>query len=585
MITLTHVSVELPLNSPDSRTILDDVTLTIAPGEWVALAGANGSGKTTLLHTLAGLHTLSAGTAETASRAMISLARGCEASRATISPARERTALLLQEPDNQFVTTSVRHELALSVADDTRNGPESVAGGRDVAAAVERFGLAAFLDRNPHRLSGGEKQRLALATVWLQNPRLLLLDEPTAYLDAASAALCAEFVADVCREGVAAVWATPGGDDLTLADRVVCLDAGRVIYDGPAEGVYGWASGAGFDLALPRIRRLAGEMAAVLATGAGGEDLVEAGSLGVDALADSIALLAGDVVPGDRRDESSIGNAVEFKAVDFGYDDRIVVTGIDIGVVRGECVGLTGPNGAGKSTILGLAAGMLEPAAGSVVRNTVGGRARREVFYLFQSPERMFFAETVAEELAFGLERLGLGRDECERRARSALESSGLSGEDYLGRAPLSLSPGEMRRVAFAIALSLEPELLLLDEPTSCLDAGGVAVLEAIQAARRAGGGTTMVASHDVAFLAGVCDRIVWLDGGRVETVLVTAGAELASGDVWPGDPLDVLDLQERLAVRGLDVVPRALSAARLSARLAAHPRDGYGVSTMRNPT
>jgi len=583
MITLTHVSVELPSNSPDSRTILDDVTLSIAPGEWVALAGANGSGKTTLLHTLAGLLAPSAGT--------------LEAERQD-----HKTALLLQEPDNQFITTSVRYELALSVASDERSGGEDARNGRGIADAVERFGLTPFLDRNPHRLSGGEKQRLALATVWLQNPRLLLLDEPTAYLDAASASLCAEFVADACRDGVAAVWATPGGDDLTLAGRVVCLDAGRVVYDGTVEGVYGWASGAGCDVGLPRLRRLAGDMAAALVTGDGGESVVEAASRGVDALADSIASMAVDVVPGDRRDEASragfiiardvsqpragfiiardvsqprAGNAVEFDAVDFGYDGRPAVTGVDIGVPRGECVGLTGPNGAGKSTVLGLAAGLFEPSAGSVVRNTDGGPARRDVFYLFQSPERMFFAETVAEELEFGLERLGLARNECGQRARSALESAGLAGSEYPGRAPLSLSPGEMRRVAFAIALSLEPELLLLDEPTSCLDGGGVTVLESILAARRLGGGTTMVASHDVAFLVGVCDRIVWLDGGRAETALVTTGAELAFGAVWPGDPLDVLDLQERLAVRGLDVVPRALTAARLASRLERRPQGG----------
>ncbi len=569
MITLTHVSVELPSNSPDSRTILDDVTLSIAPGEWVALAGANGSGKTTLLHTLAGLLAPSAGTVEVERQ-------GCETSRAIINPARGcETALLLQEPDNQFVTTSVRYELALSVASDERSGSEDARNGRGIADAVERFGLTPFLDRNPHRLSGGEKQRLALATVWLQNPRLLLLDEPTAYLDAASASLCAEFVADACRDGVAAVWATPGGDDLTLAGRVVCLDAGRVVYDGTVEGVYGWASGAGCDVGLPRLRRLAGDMAAALATGDGIESVVEAASRGVDALADSIASMAVDVVPGDRRDDVPAGNAVEFDSVDFGYDGRPAVTGVDIGVPRGECVGLTGPNGAGKSTVLGLAAGLFEPSAGSVVRNTDGGPARRDVFYLFQSPERMFFAETVAEELEFGLERLGLARDECEQRARSALESAGLAGSEYPGRAPLSLSPGEMRRVAFAIALSLEPELLLLDEPTSCLDAGGVTVLESILAARRLGGGTTMVASHDVAFLVGVCDRIVWLDGGRTETALVTTGAELASGEVWPGDPLDVLDLQERLAVRGLDVVPRALTAARLASRLERRPQGG----------
>ena len=172
-VTLTNVTVELPTHSPDSRKIIDDVSLSIASGEWLALTGANGSGKTTLLHTLAGLHVPSAGTV------------GWD------RPARQHTALLLQEPDNQFVTTSVRHELALSIQHGERDGSEGAPGARSVEAAVDRFGLSAFLDRNPHRLSGGEKQRLALATVWLQNPRLLLLDEPTAYLDAASAALCA----------------------------------------------------------------------------------------------------------------------------------------------------------------------------------------------------------------------------------------------------------------------------------------------------------------------------------------------------------------------------------------------------------
>jgi energy-coupling factor transporter ATP-binding protein EcfA2 len=190
------------------------------------------------------------------------------------------------------------------------------------------------------------------------------------------------------------------------------------------------------------------------------------------------------------------------------------------------------------------------------------------VFLLFQSPERMFFAESVAEELAFGLERLGMEPSERERRSRSALERAGLPPESFLDRAPLTLSPGEMRRVAFAIALSLEPELLLLDEPTSCLDAEAGEVLTSILASRRSQGGTTIVASHDASYLAGVCDRVVWLHGGRIEAETATTGGCLAPGVVWPGEPPVVLELQDHLAALGVEVTPRVLTAGRLAERL-----------------
>jgi len=213
---------------------------------------------------------------------------------------------------------------------------------------------------------------------------------------------------------------------------------------------------------------------------------------------------------------------------------------------------------------------LFEPNAGSVERGfereVVPGR--RNAFFLFQSPERMFFAESVAEELAFGLERLGVVDGDRDLRSRSALESVGLPSELYLDRAPLTLSPGEMRRVAFAIVLSLAPRMLLLDEPTSCLDASAKAVLESILASRRSQGETTMVASHDAPFLAGVCDRILWLREGQVETEMGTAGARLAPGAAWPGEPLAVLELQDRLSLTGVDITPRVLTAALLAQRL-----------------
>ncbi|HEX5131054.1 MAG TPA: ABC transporter ATP-binding protein, partial [Candidatus Krumholzibacteria bacterium] len=138
---------------------LDRVSLDIVPGSWTAVTGANGSGKSTLLGVIAGLIPLRSG----------GVVHG--------GGAACRVAMLMQDPDNQFVASSVAQELALSAAS------EAPAREARIREAAERFGLGTVLDRNPHRLSGGEKQRLALATVWLENPDVLLLDEPLAYLD------------------------------------------------------------------------------------------------------------------------------------------------------------------------------------------------------------------------------------------------------------------------------------------------------------------------------------------------------------------------------------------------------------------
>ncbi len=187
-----------------TRPALDGVSLRVERGDWIGIVGDNGSGKTTLLTAVAGL---------------VALARGTRESSPEV-----RTALLLQEPDNQFVATSVRHELALSVPADVSANARSAR----VAEAIARFALDLLLDRNPHRLSGGEKQRLACASVWLEDPHVLLLDEPLAYLDAGARERVVGFVREMNARGVAVVWTTPDEEDLALARRVVTLDHGRL---------------------------------------------------------------------------------------------------------------------------------------------------------------------------------------------------------------------------------------------------------------------------------------------------------------------------------------------------------------------
>jgi energy-coupling factor transport system ATP-binding protein len=417
--------------------VLHDVSLTIARGDWVAVAGTNGSGKSTLLAALAGVLAPRAG--------RIERAEGL------------RVALLLQEPDNQLVATSVGRELALSVPLAVTE-PER---RKRIDAAIERFELGAVLERNPHRLSGGEKQRLALASVWLESPDVLLLDEPLSFLDAEMRARAISFVRELNAGGAAIVWATPGEDDLALAGRSVVLSDGRVRDRAAAAG----------------IARTGGPRR-------------------------------------ERRDEHRPAEAgasarVRFDAVSFSFGEKRVLDAVDLDVRPGECVGVTGRNGSGKSTLLLLAGGALQPSAGRVVRSS----AENGVLYLPQSPERLFFAESVVEEVMFGLERRGIARDAARERARAALASASLDPALFAARSPFEISFGEMRRVSFAIAFALEPELLLLDEPASCLDDEGTEVLDELVRSAAGRGAAVMLATHEEAG-ASPCGRIVRLDRG-----------------------------------------------------------------------
>jgi energy-coupling factor transporter ATP-binding protein EcfA2 len=440
LIHLRDATVSFP---GSTRPALDRASLHVHPGSWSAIVGANGSGKSTLLAALAGLIPLRSGS--------------------LVRDGSTRIALLQQDADNQLVATSVRHELTLSVPNEVAD----VARQALIQGALARFDLAHLLDRNPRRLSGGEKQRLACATVWLEAPDVLLLDEPLAFLDLDAREHVLTFVREANARGAAVVWATPG-EDAGFARDVVFLERGRVV------------------------------------TGGGGSHA--------------------RVDPHGRAQRpprhEGAGVALRIEGASFSYDGRAVLRSIDLEVAQGECVGVVGRNSAGKSTLLTLAGGALEPAAGRVTRVDAG---QGGVLYMPQSPERMFFAETVREEIAFGVKNLaghrGADRARIDAIVDESLRAVGFDPAEVARRSPFELSFGEMRRVAFAIVHAMAPAVLLLDEPASCLDRAGRAVLDTLVDARLGAGAAVVVASHDPAHLEGLCDRVLELRDGLLEPV------------------------------------------------------------------
>jgi energy-coupling factor transport system ATP-binding protein len=482
---------------PDAaRPALDGVSLTVAPGEFVVLAGLSASGKSTLLRAASGLVPHFHG-GEFGGQAVVG---GLDTRRNGAAEIAAVAGTLFQDPETQVLLTTVRAELAFGL-ENRGHGAAAVARGVEEAALA--LGIAHLLDRPTDELSGGELQRVALGAALAGRPRLVLLDEPTSQLDPVAGDELIWLLRRLNEEwGTAIVLAEHRLERcLGAADRVVALDAGRVACDAPPGEFLAWALREHEHLATPAARLFARAGLGRPASGVKGARA----ALRAQGLLDDDAPPAAVAGPATRRPGRH-----ERRAAALAFDGvwhelrggRAILRGVDLAVAPGERVALMGRNGAGKSTLLRHAAGVLQPTRGRV-------HARGRVALLLQHPGDFLLHERVADEAS-----------------TAALEAVGLLGE--ADRHPRDLSGGQRQRLALAVVLDGdEPAAVVaLDEPTRGMDRGHKALLADRLDRLASGGAAVLVATHDAEFAASFADRVVLLADGR----------PIADGDV--GDVL-----------------------------------------------
>jgi energy-coupling factor transporter ATP-binding protein EcfA2 len=414
---------------------LASVSLALEAGEVVALLGPSGSGKSTLLRALAGLVPHFHG-GHFAGRADVA---GRDSRRARPADLAGTVATVFQDPEDQVVMALVANEVAFGL-ENLGTRPAHIWSRVD--ESLEALDALYLRDRRTAELSGGELQRVCLASALALRPALLLLDEPTSQLDPAGAD---RLLAHAEASGAAVVLSEQRPDRaLDVADRVVFMERGRVVLDAPRAEAVAW-------LAEHRPRYAPGADAHSPDPPDPGEPVVRA------------------------------------RGVAFAYRPGVaVLDGVDLDVRRGELVALEGPNGSGKSTLAKLLTGLIEPDAGTIERR---GRAG----LLLQDPGRYLVREMVLDEVA-----LAVGGD--RERARAALDRVGLAWAAE--RHPRDLSSGERERLGLAAVAVAEPDLLVLDEPTRGVDPDRKAKLAAwLEAYARAGRGV-LVVTHDRTFPA-----------------------------------------------------------------------------------
>lgn len=487
---------------------LDGIDFTLAAGELVAVMGASGAGKSTLLKCLTGIVPAFVPAQVTGER------RAFGADAATLAPGdlAGRVGIVFQDFEAQLFSTSCALEVGFA--------PQQLGLPRDVIEArtrraLERVGLAGFASRDPATLSGGEKQRLAIAGVLALEPQVVLLDEPTTDIDPEGKRAILELLRTLRADGIAIVLVEHEILAAEAADRLILLAGGRIVADGDAASLLGDVARLEHCGIRPRDLDVIRHHLALP------ERLAS-----VDAAESALRAHRQTPSPDTSPQDPGTGATARppllaVRGVRFAYEGgRSALDGVSVDIAAGEYVALIGQNGSGKTTLAKHLNGLLAPTAGSVrldgrdLRGLRLGEIARDVGFVFQDPDHQLFCDSVEDEVAYGPRHLALAAAEVERRVARALDVCALA--DRRRTDPFLLRKGERQRLAIAAVLATEPRVLILDEPTTGLDHREQQAILALLAELHASGRTIVVITHAPWLVAEHATRAILLAHGRV---------------------------------------------------------------------
>ncbi|MBN1289955.1 MAG: energy-coupling factor ABC transporter ATP-binding protein [Actinobacteria bacterium] len=531
----------LTYSYPGRKTAsLSGISFGVNPGEFVLMLGESGSGKSTLCKTLNGLVPHYFGGTISGSVRI----KGILTTDSSVSELSRHVGMVFQDPENQIVTDRIESEVAFGLENTGVPAKQMKKRVQEVLATLR---LSTYKHKRLCELSGGQKQKVALASVLVMHPDLIVLDEPTSQLDPISSEDFLATLKSLNDDLGLAVLLTEHRIEkcFHFADRVLVLDRGKLVFDGPPKELAGWSGGSGW-IPLPPISELF--------SGNGSGDIpitVKEGRAKIAELMNDRADVETGVtkaaehskdrklpfmksIPDNSNDNSPA--VLDVKDVYFSYNDGTqALCGINLTIHPGESVAVIGENGSGKSTLVKHFNGLLRPRRGAV-RLEGKDISEREVAELAktcgmlgQNPNFQLISKTVEGELEETLNGVGIETELHGRMIDKTLCDFSL---DNMRRDnPQDLSCGQRERLALASVVVYQPPLLVLDEPTRGIDKRTKQFIYSYLRDYRKNGGTVVLVTHDLEFAAGCCDRFVLISDGLV--LADGDGTEVLSGSLF----------------------------------------------------
>ena len=548
---------------PEGPAALDEISLSVCAGSLVLILGRSGSGKSTLALNLVGIYPDYMGGRNQGRVLIADPERGLINRREMAAAERFRFVnMLFQNPEDQIVTLTVEEEVGFAL-ENYLVEPEQI--HRRIDDALELVGLAGFRRRGMLELSGGEKQRVALAAMLALEPAVLILDEPTSNLDPAGTADVLATIDRIrARSGLTVLVIEHEVDEVFHRADAVLLVEDRSV-EGPwtprvfmeqrglevRDDMGLWipqasevalelrARGLGFDGAMPlacdeliaAVEALGGELKSPIPVTEPGDTTVGHKNPAPAGRVDAASVGCPDAASVGRPDAagraadaaSSVTESsavIEVRDVSFAYGDHSVLKGVGFSAHRCELLALVGQNGSGKSTLASLFNGIATPDSGIVLVDGIPttdykfAHLARRVAHIFQVPEKQFVRGTVYDEIAHGLRALGLAEDEVEQRTLDYLRAVRLL--ERRDASPYVLSHGQKRRLSVAAMVVDEPGVVVLDEPTFGQDYHQARNLMELLRSLAAGGAAVVFITHDMRLVAEYANRTVVLCDGAV---------------------------------------------------------------------
>lgn len=502
------------------RKALDGLDVAIKKGSYTAILGPNGSGKSTLAKLIDIL--------EVPNEGKVVVFGKDTTDQDGFWDIREKCSCVFQNPDNQIVGTIVEEDVAF--------GPENLGIKlpelrERVDKALEYVGLTDLRDRPAASLSGGQKQKLAVAGCLAMQPDILIMDESTSMLDPVSRDELLNIVEDLNRtRGITVITITHDMTEASRCDMVYVIEDGKVSMSGtPAEVFSDPGKIHDSFLSLP-VHIALTEMIASLCDKVITPEDIESEEACLDTIVKALNDFSGESqevnlhTPKPHNDEK----LMSIKGLSHTYDDgkTYALDNIDLDIYKGEILAIVGKSGCGKTTLISHLNGIIKPQSGDITIDTgkktlsVSNKKdipeiRKNVGLVFQYPEYQLFEDTVRKDVAFGLKKSGLTDYEKDKRVVNAIKRVGLK-EDILDKNPFELSGGQKRRVAMAGVLVMEPKVLVLDEPAAGLDPRGRHKMFTIINDLRSHGTTIILVSHNMDEAFANADRLCCIRDGKI---------------------------------------------------------------------